>query len=225
MQGRRRVRIRRTHLPQLLLEGILLLAALGLLLGRWPAGVRTGVGDDPLIDGFDILSPRLAPGHPRDLEHTRRGTHHADQSPTSPRPLIVAVKRKNISPFFLHQKLTVRTVPLISSNWKTSVETVFCSLYNRFPSVNCRSRYIPELCRVDRPQGNAKVNQATWLHITYLANWPRCPSSSIIRWTPCAGSTSAILPRSWIYIVKGRALFSSTSGTFDPVSFKRFSIA
>ncbi len=73
MQGRRRVRRMRTHLPQLLLEGILLLAALGLLLGRWPAGVRTGVGDGLLIDGFDILSPRLAPGEPRDLEHTWRG--------------------------------------------------------------------------------------------------------------------------------------------------------
>src|SRR5258708_34079586 len=70
MQGRRRVRRMRTHLPQLLVEGILLLAALGLLFGRCPAGVRTGVGDGLIIDGFDILRPSFAPLQPWVLDHT-----------------------------------------------------------------------------------------------------------------------------------------------------------
>src|SRR5579859_6232164 len=59
MQGRGRVRIRDTQLPQLLLEGVLLLAALGLLLSRRQADIRAGVGDGPLIDGLDILDPLL----------------------------------------------------------------------------------------------------------------------------------------------------------------------
>jgi hypothetical protein len=55
MQGRGRVRIRRTHLPYLLLEGALLRAPCGLLLGRWPAVIRIRVGDGPVIERFDVL--------------------------------------------------------------------------------------------------------------------------------------------------------------------------
>ena len=53
------MRVRRTELPQLLLEGALMLAPSGLLLGRRQARIRPGVGNGPVIDGFDILSPLL----------------------------------------------------------------------------------------------------------------------------------------------------------------------
>src|SRR2546421_924371 len=59
MQGRGRVRIGRTPLPQLLFEGVLLPAPRSLLLGRRQARIRTWVGDGALIDGFDVLGPLL----------------------------------------------------------------------------------------------------------------------------------------------------------------------
>lgn len=62
MQGRRCVRVGRTELPQLLLKGALVLSSGGLLLGRRQARIRPGVGDYPIIDGFDVLGQLLYVG-------------------------------------------------------------------------------------------------------------------------------------------------------------------
>jgi hypothetical protein len=53
------VRLWRTHLPECLLEGVLLRAPCGFLLGRMQTGIRTGVGDGPLIERFDVLGSLL----------------------------------------------------------------------------------------------------------------------------------------------------------------------
>jgi len=62
MQGRRRVRVESTQLPQLPFEGVLKLSSGGFLLRRRQARIRPAAGDGPVIHGFDVLSPLLYVG-------------------------------------------------------------------------------------------------------------------------------------------------------------------
>src|SRR5947209_17703655 len=122
----------------------------------------------------------------------------------------------------------VRSEPLTSVKRNTSVESLICHLKNGLHpffhpfSANCRSRNIPEESAVFSPQGKANVNQATWLHISYLAACLCCVLPSKIRWFPRAGSTSRTFSRSWIYMTIGGILFKNRLCTFDIISCRRF---